>query len=139
MPPMRPAPSRSGKPRRSALARAVIPDGASLGARVFFGLLALSLLSIAATSVFAIVSRGNGTEDVAGRFGPIRAGVVVAMATAGTAFALVLGTPVLTWLREGERPGFAAIAFPAGLVVSCATVVVLMATMPKARPRSPSR
>ena len=130
MRPMRPARSRSGTPRMSALARVFIPDGASLGARVFFSLLAVSILCIAVASVVAILSRDYGQEDSTSGSDPIRTGMFVAMATMGTAFALVLGAQLVAWLRDGKRPALAAFAFPAGLVVVCATVAVLMATMP---------
>ena len=108
--------------------RSTTPERGSIGFRIFCGLIGLSVLCIAVGGVVAIASGGYRPEDYAGRFDPVRACFVVAMASMAIGFALPVGAALLAWIREGAQPSLIPLAFFAGLAIGAAAIVPLVAT-----------
>ncbi len=98
----------------------------SIGLRIFCGLIGVSVACIAFGSVVAIASGGYRPQVYAGGFDPIRASMVLSFVLLTVGFGLPLGAALLQWLREGERPSLAAMAFWAGLTIGAATIVSVL-------------
>jgi hypothetical protein len=93
----------------------------SIGLRIFYGLIGVSVACIAIGGGVAIASGGYRPEAYAGGLDPIRTSVVLAFVLGTVGFGLPAGAALLQWLRAGERPTLTGLAFWAGLTILCAS------------------